>query len=175
MTARHIVHEPRAPIDFTPVPRDPRGARSDGWTPDRQRDFIGVLAATGSVRTACRAVGLQVCGVYRLRKLPGAESFRAAWDAAVLRGTAAISAVLIDHSINGVPEAVFYRGKQVGVRRRFNHRTMIWVMERGGQWRNYGLDAFGQCTCPAAQRERDQRQQVTQTMVQLAEDLGISL
>jgi hypothetical protein len=135
VTAQHIMHEPREPLDFTPVPRDPRGARSDGWTPERQREFIEMLAATGSVRAACRGVGLQFSGIYRLRHRTGAESFRAAWDAAVERGTSQVRDMLVDHSINGVPETVWWAGKKVGERRKFNHNTMRWIVERGERGR----------------------------------------
>ena len=135
MTARHIEHEPREPLDFTPVPRGPRGARSDGWTPERQREFIETLAATGSVVAACRGVGLRPPGVYGLRHRPGAESFRAAWDAAVERGTSQVRDILIDHSVNGVPESVWWAGKEVGERRKFNHNTMRWIVERGERGR----------------------------------------
>lgn len=135
MTARDIEHEPREPLDFTPVPRDPRGARSDGWTPQRQREFIEMLAATGSVTAACRGVGLRSTGVYGLRHRKGAESFRAAWDAAVERGTSQVRDILTDHSINGVPESVWWAGKQVGERRKFNHNTMRWILERGERGR----------------------------------------
>ncbi len=135
MTAWDIEHVPREPLDFTPVPRDPRGARSDGWTDERQRDFIEMLAATGSVRAACRGAGLRPDGVYRLRHRKGADSFRAAWDAAVERGTSQVRDILADHSINGVPESVWWAGKQVGMRRKFNHNTMRWIVERGERGR----------------------------------------
>lgn len=130
---REAQHEPRDPLSFTPVPR--RKARSDGWTAERQRQFIEVLAATGSVRTACDAVGLQFTGAYKLRNAAGAESFARAWDAAVLQGADAVRDILIDHSLNGVPEPVYHAGRLVGERRRFNHRSMMWVIENGNKRR----------------------------------------
>ncbi|NVE94914.1 hypothetical protein [Altererythrobacter lutimaris] len=60
--------------------------RSDDWTPLRQAEFIGHLAETGCVREAARRVGMQRETAYRLRTRRGAESFAAAWDAAVARG-----------------------------------------------------------------------------------------
>ena len=39
---------------FYPVPTR---TRRDGWTVERQSDFIGLLAETGSVIGACEAVG----------------------------------------------------------------------------------------------------------------------
>jgi len=66
--------------DFRPVPLR---ARHDGWTPDRQRDFIAQIRLTGSVDAAARAVGMRRETAYRLRRRHGAESFAAAWDAAL--------------------------------------------------------------------------------------------
>jgi hypothetical protein len=65
---------------FYPVPTR---TRRDGWTVQRQADFIGMLAETRSVIGACEAVGMSRKSAYRLRALPGAESFAAAWDAAL--------------------------------------------------------------------------------------------
>jgi hypothetical protein len=65
---------------FYPVPVR---TRRDGWTVERQAEFVGMLAETGSVLGACEAVGMSRKSAYRLRALPGAESFAAAWDAAL--------------------------------------------------------------------------------------------
>ncbi|MGZ3171754.1 MAG: hypothetical protein ACXWI5_10220 [Croceibacterium sp.] len=65
---------------FYPVPTR---TRRDGWTVERQADFLGLLAETGSVIGACEAVGISRKSTYQLRARPGAESFAAAWDAAL--------------------------------------------------------------------------------------------
>src|SRR5690348_4490085 len=65
---------------FLPVPLR---ARADGWTPDRQARFIGMLAETGSVAAAAGAVGKSRESAHRLRGKPRAESFAHAWDAIV--------------------------------------------------------------------------------------------
>jgi hypothetical protein len=67
-------------LDFEPVPR--RNPRADGWSADVQRAFIALLACTGSVRQAARAVGRAAFGVEQLLKAPGSEGFRAALEAA---------------------------------------------------------------------------------------------
>lgn len=69
----------RALPAFDPVPLR---ARRDGWTPDRQREFIRVLHVKRSISAACRAVGMSRKSAYQLRERPGAEGFAAAWDAA---------------------------------------------------------------------------------------------
>jgi hypothetical protein len=66
--------------EFNPVPR--KVQRHDGWTPERQRAFIAALADTGCVAIAARMVNMSPESAYQLRRQPGAESFRAAWNAA---------------------------------------------------------------------------------------------
>ena len=55
-------------------------------TPERQRHFIAVLAATGIVNQAARSIGKSAEALYKLRKQPGAEGFAAAWDEALRWG-----------------------------------------------------------------------------------------
>ncbi|MGB7407006.1 MAG: hypothetical protein WA908_00730 [Pontixanthobacter sp.] len=57
--------------------------REDGWTPQRQAEFIGHLAQTRSVTEAARLVGMARETAYRLRSREWSESFCAAWDVAV--------------------------------------------------------------------------------------------
>jgi len=70
---RHI----RVPA-FLPVPLR---ARSDGWTPLRQAQFLVALARTRSVKKAAAAAGMTRETAYRLRGRHGADSFAATWDA----------------------------------------------------------------------------------------------
>jgi transposase len=65
---------------FAPVPVR---ARVDGWTPRRQRIFMELLRRGRSPAHAARRVGMTKQTAYALRRRPRAESFAAAWDAAV--------------------------------------------------------------------------------------------
>lgn len=76
---------PQSGPAFEPVPRK---YRHDGWTPERQKAFIAALAESGNVTAACEHVGMTPEGAYYLRRQPGAESFRRAWEAALDGGTA---------------------------------------------------------------------------------------
>ena len=116
---------PPAPPTFTPVPR----TRVTGWTAAKQRIFIETLTATGSVRLSTEAVGMSHTHVYKLRHVPGGESFARAWDEAVTIAATRVRDVLIDQAIHGVPERVLIGKDKVVERRRFNHRTMIWVLQ----------------------------------------------
>ena len=67
--------EPPAPtpaIPFAPVPVRPR---RDGWTVDKQRRFIAILAESGIVRRAAAAVGMSEESAHRLARRPDAGAF----------------------------------------------------------------------------------------------------
>lgn len=119
---------------FTPVPR--KCERHDGWTPDRQRRFIEALADTGSVEAAARAVDMAERGAYELRRQPGAEGFRAAWEAALAIGVQRIEDVAMNRALNGVEEPVYSYGKLVGTRQRYNDRLLMFIL------RNRAPDRF---------------------------------
>ncbi|ABC63541.1 hypothetical protein [Erythrobacter litoralis] len=110
---------------FDPVPIKPR---SDGWTPERQRDFIAALADTGSVEAACKAVNMSTVGAYRIRRLPEGASFRAAWDAALECGVQRLEDVAMDRALNGVEETLHYHGQEVGKRRKYNDRLLMFML-----------------------------------------------
>lgn len=91
-------HTPRLRVPaFHPVPIR---TRSDGWTPVRQAEFIGVLAETGSVSAAAEFVGMARETAYRLRRKPGAEEFAHAWDVAL-----AIAGVLRSDKLSRTTES----------------------------------------------------------------------
>ena len=68
-------------LDFEPAPR--QVPRPDGWTPARQRRFIVQLALTGSPKAAADLMGKNLSGLKHLYRTDGADSFRAAWKAAI--------------------------------------------------------------------------------------------
>lgn len=111
------------PLAFTPVPL--KHARHDGWTGRRQRDFVAALAAMGSVRHAVRAVGMTKQSAYKLRERPGAESFAAAWDMALLMAYDAAYDLAMERARHGVTTPRFYKGKQVGTRHHLDFRLAI--------------------------------------------------
>jgi len=132
MTRRKDPRTARLPVPagelpaFTPVPRQCN--RHDGWTPDRQRRFIEALADTGSVEAACRAVDMSSVGAYHLRRQPGADEFRAAWEAALQLGVQRIEDVAMDRALNGVEEPVYSYGKLVGTRIKRNDGLLMFLL-----------------------------------------------
>lgn len=68
-------------LDFRPVPR--KRDVPDGWTPDRQREFIARLTTHGGVGRAADETGKTETSVRKLYRSPLAGAFRASWHAAI--------------------------------------------------------------------------------------------
>jgi len=113
-------------LAFTPVPR---GKRAGGWTAERQRAFIAALGECGSVRAAARQVNMASEGAYLLRRHPAGASFAAAWDRAQAGGVRRLADIAIERATEGVPVPVFYKGEQVGERRSYNDRLLMFLMK----------------------------------------------
>ena len=124
--------------DFPPVPVR---YRYDGWTPDKQLEFIGRLADCGCVEEAARAVGMSRATAYALRRRADAQAFRLAWDAALDTAVARLDEAALSRAIHGVPVPIFHGGQQVGERRHFDERLTMFLLRyrdpcRYGKWRD---------------------------------------
>ncbi len=122
--------------EFEPVPLCPR---LDGWTPERQTEFIQALAESACVADACRAVGMSERSAYALRARIEAIGFRNAWEAALDYGVRRLSDAVVSRAINGVAVPVFFRGEQVGERRQYDERLAMFLLRyrdplRYGKW-----------------------------------------
>ncbi|MDP4539581.1 hypothetical protein Q9K01_08105 [Qipengyuania sp. DY56-A-20] len=139
-------HSPRGTLPaFAPVPRLKQ--RSNGWTPAVQCAFIEALADTGSVSSACRAVGRADHGAYLLRRHPEAGEFRAAWAAALDLGIQRIEDVAMERALHGVEVPVYSYGKLVGSRTVHNDRLLMFLLrnrapQRFSEGRARGLSAL---------------------------------
>ncbi len=162
MTRRKDPRTTRLPVvagelpQFAPVPR--QCERHDGWTPERQTAFIEALADTGSVDAACKAVNMSTVGAYHLRRQPGADSFRAAWQAALQLGVSRIEDVVMDRALNGVEEPLYSYGKLVGTRRRYNDRLLMFILrnrapDRFADGAPKGLNAVGKMEAERCKKE----------------------
>jgi hypothetical protein len=106
-----------------------RKPRADGWSPQRQVDFIAALADSGCVAAAAREVGMTEQSCYRLRRAPGAEAFAAAWDAAIAQASRMLVDLAFERAIHGSDEPVFDKeGRQVGRRMRQNDRLLMFLL-----------------------------------------------
>jgi hypothetical protein len=115
-----------AAYDWVPVLRKPR---RDGFTPQRQLDFIRALADTGCVEMAAHAVGMSPKSCYRLRNSPEGTQFAAAWDAALPYAARHLLDLAFDRAIHGSDEPVFDKeGRRVGRRMRQNDRLLMFLL-----------------------------------------------
>ena len=131
--------------DLPPEPDDPllgfapylhRAPRRNSITPERQREFIAELAATGIVTQAARAIGVSLEALYKLRHLPGAEAFSAAWDAAVERGLSRLEDCALELAIAGEELPIVSAGKLLGTYRKhnFGHIRFVLSQRRAVRW-----------------------------------------
>lgn len=128
----------------------PRKRRHDGWTPEKQREFIETLADTGSVVGAARAVGLSKQSAYALRRSKGAEGFAAAWDAAIGQASRLLADVAFDRAINGTEQHVIDReGQHIYTHMRTNDRLLMFLL-RAHQPEIYGRG--GERTMPVPEQ-----------------------
>lgn len=115
-----------ARYQWVPVLRTPR---KDGFTPQRQLDFIRALADTGVVGQAARAVCMSVKSCYRLRNSPEGAAFAAAWDSALAYAARLLLDVAFDRAIHGSDEPVFNKeGYRIGRRMRQNDRLLMFLL-----------------------------------------------
>ena len=118
---------PRVPA-FYPVPTR---SRRDGWTKQKQTDFLGYLAETGSVMGACEAVKMSRNSAYKLRARPGAESFAAAWDAALGAPVRKVTVTDLEfRAYHGLIQPVLFRGKYRGAWRKPDNSALLRLHRR---------------------------------------------
>jgi hypothetical protein len=113
--------------DFDPVRLR---ARHDGWTPEKQREFIETLADTGMVREAAARVGMTEQSASRLRRRADAAAFDVAWEAALRRGASCLRAVAWQRAIEGTIKRHYYHGELKGEERVFDNRLLLSLLER---------------------------------------------
>ena len=135
--------------DLPPEPDDPllgfapyvhRAPRRNSITPERQRAFIAMLAATGIVTQAARHVGASLEALYRLRNQPGAEGFAAAWETAIDRGIARLEDCALERAIQGEERVIVYRNKVLARWTRHDTGLLMFLLRqrRAGRWNGEG-------------------------------------
>jgi hypothetical protein len=124
--------EPPAPDDpllnFAPVPHV--APRKNSITPDRQRAFIAALAASGIVTQAALEIGASLEALYKLRNRPGAEGFRAAWEAALDRGIARLEDCALARALEGEERPIVSGGKLLGWWTRYDNSLVQFLLRQ---------------------------------------------
>ena len=93
------------------------------FTPALKLRFLDELSRHGNVRVAAAKVGVSRSGTYLARRRDVA--FAAGWRAALVLARDHAEAVLAERALEGVEEAVFFRGEVIAVRRRFDSRLLL--------------------------------------------------
>ncbi|MGE3692945.1 MAG: hypothetical protein AB7F98_16345 [Novosphingobium sp.] len=135
--------------DLPPDPDDPllgfapyehKAPRRNSITPDRQRQFIATLAASGIVTQAAREIGASLEALYKLRHKPGAEEFSAAWELAIDRGIARLEDCALERAIAGEERVVLRQGEIVARWTRYDTQLLMFLLRqrRGKRWNAEG-------------------------------------
>lgn len=139
---------------WVPVRRRPR---YDGWTEEKQRRFIEVLADTGPVGHAAKEVGMNRASAYRLRRSAHGGAFARAWDRARELAGAVLEDIAFERAIEGVEvETYDSNGELKESRIVYNDRLLAFLLRhlkpevysaaarerRGGAWKD-GRDGQG--------------------------------
>jgi len=104
--------------------------RRNSITPDRQRAFIAMLAATGIVTQAARSIGASLEALYKLRNRPGAQEFALAWEKAIDRGMARLEDCALERAILGEERPVVSHGKLVTTYRRYDTQLLLFLLRQ---------------------------------------------
>lgn len=132
-------------MDLSPFTTTPCAERRDGWSAERKLRFLDRLAACGTVRGACGAVGMSRESAYTLRRRDAL--FARGWATALLLARESQCEVLAEVASEGFEEEVWYRGEKVGTRRRFDARLLLAHIGR--------LDRLAEAATPAAARDAE--------------------
>lgn len=114
------------PFDGIPLADSKR--RLAGWSAERQRLFLNMLAETGSVHLAASAARLSARSAYHLRTR--SPAFAAAWNAAQQLAVGRLSAVAFDRALNGRVEQVYSDGVLIAEKRVPSDRLLTWLLAR---------------------------------------------
>ncbi|WP_067738200.1 hypothetical protein [Novosphingobium naphthalenivorans] len=106
-----------------PACDDPAFVPHHAWDGDRKVRFLHHLAEKGDVRAACARVGMSRQSAYLLRRRDGA--FAQGWQAALVLARRHAEEVLATRALDGIEEAVWFRGELVGKKRRYDTRLLL--------------------------------------------------
>ena len=118
-------------IEATPfdgIPLESSRKRLAGWSAERQRLFLTVLAETSQVHLAAAAARLSVRSAQALRVR--SPAFNEAWRMAEQLGAGRLAPLAFDRAINGRIEQIYHDGLLVAERRVPNDKLLMWLLAR---------------------------------------------
>lgn len=116
-------------LDFDPVSVR---HRIDGWTPDKQREYVEALADSGVARYAAGRVGMSEQSAARLRRRADARAFDRACDGAMRIGARRLISVAYERAIEGTIKRHFYHGEVRSEERVYDNRLLIALIGKLG-------------------------------------------
>jgi hypothetical protein len=119
---------PVAATPFDGIPLESSRKRLAGWSAERQKLFLTVLAETGQVHLAAAAARLSARSAQALRVR--SPAFNAGWRMAEQLGAGRLASIAFDRSINGRVEQVYHRGELVAEKRVPSDRMLMWLLAR---------------------------------------------
>ena len=116
------------PTPFDGIPLESSRKRIAGWSAERQRYFLTVLAETGQVHLAAAAARLSVRSAQALRVR--SPAFNAGWRMAEQLGAGRLAPLAFDRAINGRIEQIYQGGELIGERRVPSDKLLMWLLAR---------------------------------------------
>lgn len=108
----------------------PGATRHEGWSPDKQQQFLAALAEGITVAQACGIVGLSRQSAYALRESPRGAGFALGWEAAVLLSRNALADELMERALRGTRETVSDDKGRVVTRHKYDNRLAMAMLNR---------------------------------------------
>jgi hypothetical protein len=102
-------------------------ARRSKPTKKKRAEFLELLADTGIVSKATKALNLDRRRMYELRDED--PEFREAWDQALETAADTIEAEARRRAFDGVDEPVFYQGEEVAIVKRYSDNLLMFLLK----------------------------------------------
>lgn len=109
---------------------NPRTERTDGWTAERERDFLSAIAEGHRVEAACRIVGMSHQSAYAFRRRAAGATFALGWQAASLLARNKIADVLVARALDGQVDTYTRADGETITRHRYDNRLATTILAR---------------------------------------------
>jgi hypothetical protein len=116
-------HQELADFDMPAPP--PRRHRRDGFSTERQQQFVEHYRNTGSLSDAAHLTGISRSTAYNLINRADGAAFRDALAEAGKGVDTILEATAFERCIKGQEEIVYYQGRRVGVRWRYDNKLLM--------------------------------------------------
>ena len=117
-----------APTDTSPTAAPYAATRHDGWTVERQRRFLAMLAESGSVNEAAKAAGMTARSAHRLRSRTDGAAFADGWDQALILATERLVDLAFERATLGAESVTTRDGEEVRRTRTPSDRMLCFLL-----------------------------------------------